>query len=94
VASDSQTDISRTVAVTTTNVHDLNKAEKVLRGDPGDVYADTAYAAHRFEKAIIARGGTARIMQRGILSKDPGALHRWNSPIRRVRCRIEKIFGT
>ena len=29
----------RAVAVTTANVHDLNKAEEVLQGDPGDVYA-------------------------------------------------------
>jgi IS5 family transposase len=94
VASDAETDIVRAVAVTTANVHDLNKAEEVLPEDPGDVYADTAYAAHRFEAVIMARGGTPRIVQRGIWSKDPDALERWNAPIRRVRCRIEKIFGT
>ena len=42
----------------------------------------------------MARGGIPRIVQRGIWSKDPRALDRWNDPIRRVRCRIEKIFGT
>ncbi len=41
-----------------------------------------------------SRRGTPRIAQRGIWSKDPHALERWNAPIRRVRCRIEKIFGT
>ncbi len=76
------------------NVHDLKKAEEVLPEDPRDVYADTAYAAHRFEQVIIARGGRPRIVQRGIWSKDPDALDRWNAPIRRVRCRIERIFGT
>lgn len=94
VASDAETDLVRAIAVTTANVHDLNKAEEVLPDDPGDVYADTAYAAHRFEQAITARGGTPRIVQRCIWSKDPDALERWNAPIRRVRCRIEKIFGT
>ena len=94
VASDAETDIVRAVAVTTANVHDLKKAEEVLPEDPGDVYADTAYAAHRFEQAIMARGGRPWIVQRGIWSKDPDALDRWNAPIRRVRCRIEKIFGT
>jgi len=60
VASDAETDMVRAVAVTTANVHDLNKAEEVLPDDPGDVYADTAYAARRFEQAITARGGTPR----------------------------------
>jgi len=63
VASDAETDIVRAVAVTTANVHDLNKAEEVLPEEPGDVYADTAYAARRFEEAIIARGGMPRIVQ-------------------------------
>lgn len=94
VASDAETDIVRAVAVTTANVHDLNQAEEVLPADPGDVYADTAYAAHRFERAILARGGRPRIVQRGMWSRDLDALERWNTPIRRVRCRIEKIFGT
>lgn len=75
-------------------MQDLNKVEEVLPQDPGDVYADTAYAAHRFEEAIVAHGGGPRIMQRGIWSKDPGALQRWNATIRRVRCRTEKIFET
>lgn len=94
VASDAETDMVRAVTVTTANVHDLNKAEEVLPDEPGDVYADTAYAARRFEQAITVRGGTPRIVQRSIWSKDPDALKRWNAPIRRVRCRIEKIFGT
>ena len=94
VASDAETDIVRRVAVTTANVHDLNRAEEVLPEDPGDVYADTAYAAHRFEQIIMARGGRPWIVQRGIWSKDLDALNRWNAPIRRIRCRIEKIFGT
>lgn len=94
VASDAETDIVRRVVVTTANVHDLKKAEEVLPEDPGEVYADTAYAARHFEQAVMARGGTPRIVQRGIWSKDPDALERWNGPIRRVRCRVEKIFGT
>jgi IS5 family transposase len=64
VASDAETDIVRRVAVTTANVHDLKKAEEVLPEDPGDVYADTAYAAHRFEQVIMARGGRPWIVQR------------------------------
>ena len=45
-------------------------------------------------KGVVVKTGTPRIVQRGIWSKDPDALERWNAPIRRVRCRIEKIFGT
>jgi len=94
VSSNAETDIVRRVAVTTAIMHDLENAEEVLPEDPGDVYADTAYAAHRFEQVIMARGGRPRIVQRSIWGKDPDAVDRWNVPIRRVLCLIEKIFGT
>ena len=34
---------------------------------------DTAYAAHRFEQVIMARGGTPRIVQQGHLEQGPGS---------------------
>ncbi len=84
----------RAVSVTTANVHDLKQAEVILPDVPGDVYGDTAYAARSFEQAIAARGGTAMIVQKNMWSRDPDALDKWNAGVRRVRCRIEKIFGT
>ena len=65
---------------------------------PGEVYADSAYRDPISGAAVAARGGTPRIVQTGMWGR-PGddtlrKLRSWNYAIQRVRCRIEKIFGT
>ena len=50
------------VEITTANVHDGMMLEAVLPSDPGDVYADSAYAVDRFTNVIRARGGVARVV--------------------------------
>ncbi len=52
----------RSVEVTTANLHDGTMLEAVLPQDPGEVYADSAYAADRFTTVIRARGGVARVV--------------------------------
>ena len=61
-----------------------------------EVYADSAYAADRFTNVIRARGGVPRVVYTSTWG-GPAALARleaWNAEVRRVRCRIEKVFGT
>ena len=82
----------RTVEITTANVHDGIMLEAVLPSDPGEVYADNAYAADRFTKVIRARGGVPRVVYTSTWG-GPAALA-WNAQVRAVRCRIEKVFGT
>jgi transposase, IS5 family len=62
VAADEGAGLVRGVAVTTANVHDAAELAAVLPSEPGDVYADSAFAGGRPEAAIRARGGTPRIV--------------------------------
>jgi IS5 family transposase len=91
VAIDAEMDIARAAALTTVKTHDLIKAEEVLLEDAGDVYADTASAAHRFEEAITARGGGQGSCSGPLGVKDRSAPER-PDPVGRLR--IEKTFGT
>ena len=96
IATDEEGDIIRCVEVTTANVHDGTVLEAVLPVEPGDVYGDSAYAARRFTDVILARGGRPHVVQTGTWG-GKAALQRlqaWNAEVRRVRCRIEKVFGT
>ncbi len=58
--------------------------------------ADSAYRGDTFAGAVRARGGRACVVQTSTWG-GPGALAQleaWNTGIQRIRCRIEKIFGT
>ncbi len=96
VATDQEAGLIRGVEVTTANVHDAAELEAVLPAEPGDVYGDSAFAGTRPEGVIRARGGVPRRVQSGTWG-GPDALARLeahNAEVRRVRARIEKVFGT
>ena len=96
VATDEAGGLVRSVEITTANVHDGIMLEAVLPPAPGDVYADSAYAADRFTNVIRACGGVSRAVYTATWG-GPAALARleaWNAEVRSVRCRIEKVFGT
>ncbi len=88
----------RGVEVTTANVHDAAELAAVLPREPGDVYADSAFTGGPAERVIIGRGGRPRaVWTGGTWGRRPEALARLeahNAAVRRVRCRIEKVFGT
>ena len=96
IATDEEAGIIRCVEITTANVHDGTVLEMVLPDGPGDVYADSAYAARRFTDVILAKGGQPKVVQTGTWGGDAALrrLQAWNAEVRRVRCRIEKVFGT
>jgi transposase, IS5 family len=97
VATDEGAGLVRGVEVTTANVHGAASLERVLPPEPGHVYGDSAFTGGAAERAIIARGGTPRTVWTGIRGRGPEALARLeahNAAARRVRCRIEKVFGT
>jgi transposase, IS5 family len=96
VATDEAAGLVRGVEVTTANVHDTAELEAVLPSEPGDVYADSAFAGDRAWQAIRSRGGMPRVVHTHTWG-GPEALARLeahNAAVRRVRCRIEKVFGT
>jgi IS5 family transposase len=103
VATD-QAVLIRGVEVTTANVPDADQMEAVLPSQPGDVYGGdrrsaaghSAFAGRSAERVIIARGGTPQVVHTGTWG-GPEALVRLqahNAAVRRVRCRIETVFGT
>ena len=68
----------------------------MLPADPGEVYGDSAFAGSRAEAIIRAHGGTPKGVHSGTWG-GPQALARLeahNAEVRRVRARIEKVFGT
>ena len=96
VATDQDAVLIRSVEVTTANVHDAARLGAVLPPEPGEVYGDSAFASTKSDRIILDRGGTSMTVQTGIWG-GPEALTRLkvhNAAVRRVRCRIEKVFGT
>jgi len=97
VATDEGAGLVRGVEVTTANVHDAAMLDAVLPPEPGGVYGDSAFTGGPAERLIIGRGGRPRTVWTGIWGRGPEALARLeahNAAVRRVRCRIEKVFGT
>lgn len=98
VGADADTALVEALCVTPGNVHDDRAGGGALPEAPGEVHADSAYRGPIYGAAIAARGGSPRIVLTGAWDR-PGddtlrQLRRWNYDIQRVRCRIEKIFGT
>lgn len=96
VATDQEAGLIRGVEVTSANVHDAAELEAVLPDAPGRVYGDSAFAGSRPEAAIRKRGGIPHVVHTGTWG-GPEALKRLqehNAEVRRVRARIEKVFGT
>ena len=98
VGADADTALVEEFAVTPANINDGKAGPDALPDNPGDVYADSAYRGDHFGKAVIAKGGTPRIVATGMWGRNEtevrARLDAWNKPIHRVRGRIEKIFGT
>ena len=86
----------RGVEVTTANVHDAVELGAILPDAPGETYGDSAFTGSRAEAAIRARGGTPRVVHTGTWggAEALARLEAHNAEVRRVRARIEKVFGT
>jgi IS5 family transposase len=82
--------------VTTANTHDAASLDSILPEAPGDTYGDRAFAGPRPEAAIRARGGRPRVVHTATWGGPEAllSLERHDAEVRRVRARIEKVFGT
>lgn len=96
IATDQDAGLICGVEVTTANAHDASELEAILPEAPGDTYGDSAYQGNRPEGIIRARGGRPRVVHTGGFGGEAamGRLRAHNAEVRRVRCRIEKVFGT
>jgi transposase, IS5 family len=96
VATDEGAGLVRGIEVTTANAHDAAELGRVLPDNPGEVYGDSAFGGSRSADTIQAKGGVPAIVGTGTWG-GPAALARLeahNARVQRVRCRIEKVFGT
>jgi IS5 family transposase len=96
VATDEGAGLVRGVEVTTANAHDAAELAAVLPNEPGAVYGDSAFGGSRCADVIQAKSGQHAVVGTATWG-GPEALRRLkahNARIRRVRCRIEKVFGT
>ena len=94
IAADKDTGIIREVEITAANEADVSIAPAIIPDEPGEVYADRAYDALSVEKAIEAKGGTVRLLRKGHRWLPAARLEAHNRPLRPIRARVEKIFGT
>ncbi len=94
IAADKDTGIIRDVETTPANEADVSVAPSIIPDEPGEVYADKAYDALSVEKAIKAKGGTSKLMRKGHRWLPAEKLEAHNRPLRPIRSRVEKIFGT
>jgi transposase, IS5 family len=96
VATDEGAGLVRGVEVTTDNVHDAAELAAVLPSEPGEVYGDSGFGGSRSADVIRANGGQPAMVGTGTWG-GPEALRRLethNAKVQRVRCWIEKVFGT
>jgi IS5 family transposase len=95
-ATDEGAGLIRGVEVTTANIHDAAELEAVLPPAAGNVYADSAFNGDRPGKAMRARGGLPQVVQTGTWGGAAALarLKKHNARVRRIRRRIEKVFGT
>ena len=96
MATDQDSGHIRAVEVTTADVHDAAELVAILPNAPGPVYGDTASTGSRSEAVICTRGGTPHVTHTSTWGGPAGLarLEAHNAGVRRVRGRIEKVFGT
>jgi transposase, IS5 family len=94
IAADKDSGIIRKAETTPANEPDVAIAPSIIPDKPGEVYADKAYDALSVEEAIKAKGGTPKLMRKGHRWLPAARLEAPNRPLRSIRARIEKIFGT
>ncbi len=94
IAADKNSGLIRKAETTPANEADVTIAPLIIPDTPGEVYADRAYDALSVEKAILAAGGTPRLLRKGHRWLPAERLEAHNRPLRPIRARIEKIFGT
>lgn len=96
LATDQEAGLIRGVAVTTANVHDAAELAAVLPETPGRVYGDSAFGGTRPEAVIRAKGGIPYVVHTGTWGSAEALarLQAHNAVVRRIRGRIEKVFGT
>jgi IS5 family transposase len=95
VAVDEGSELVRVAVLTPAHVHDSVPADRLICGDETAVYADKAYHPLARRAGLAARGIEDRIMRQALRNHPltPDEIAR-NKAIARVRCAVERRFGT
>lgn len=95
LAVDHGSELVRAAILTSADVHDSVPADHLIQGDEQAVYADKAYDSRARRAALAAAGIDDRLMHR---ARRGHPLKPWqramNAALSRIRCRIERTFGT
>src|SRR5262249_1296992 len=94
IAAHKDTGIIRKVEPPPANEDDGALGPPMIREQPGEVYGDKAYDALSVEAASEASGGVAKLLRKGHRWLKAKTLEAHNRPLKPIRARIEKIFGT
>jgi transposase, IS5 family len=98
IGADADTAIVEELHVTPGNINDGRAGGDALPDCPGKVYADSAYRGETFAATVRTKGGTPLVIQTSLWGRSRNdalaKLKSWNHSVQRVRCRIEKVFGT
>jgi IS5 family transposase len=96
VATDEGAGLIRGLEVATANIHDAAELEAVVPPEAGNVYAHSAFNGDKPWKAIRARSGMPQVVQTGTWGGAAALaqVKKHNAWVRRIRCWIEKVFGT
>lgn len=95
VGVDKGSGLIRTALTTPANVNDTTPADRLIRGDETEVWADAAYHTHAREARLKAAGVKPRLMRRA--NKHHGLsdrLKHYNRLIARQRWAVETTFAT
>jgi transposase, IS5 family len=86
----------RSVITTPANVNDTTPADRLMRGDERNVWADAAYDTHARRARLKAEGRKPRIARRPNKHHPelPARLKRYNRLIARRRAAVETTFAT
>ena len=95
VGMDEGSGLIRKAALTSADCHDSLGFYECVTGDEGAVYADKAYDNKAFRQNLRVHGIKPRLMHR-LYKGDPAQTRKTalNKAYSRVRCSVEKIFGT
>lgn len=95
VGMDEGSGLIRKAALTSADCHDSLGFYECVTGDEGTVYADKAYDNKAFRQNLRVHGIKPRLMHR-LYKGDPAQARKiaLNKAYSRVRCSVEKIFGT
>jgi transposase, IS5 family len=97
ISMDKESSLVNRMKVTSADVHDSQATYEVLDQDDQETYLDKAYDDDSIRRNCRTSGIKARIMHRTYASDSPGMKARkakLNTAYSRVRCGVEKFFGT